>query len=64
MQDAGITREQLGAEVRRVWIGWAREQPSPKPSWLVPYAQLSPEDQEADMRIGQVLWFMGWRAAQ
>jgi hypothetical protein len=64
MEAAGVTREDLGREVRRVWIGWAREQPDPKPSWLVPFDRLGPADQEADMRIGQVLWGMGFSAAE
>jgi hypothetical protein len=59
---AGVTREQLGREVRRVWTGWAECQPDPKPSWLVPFDELTAADQEADMRIGQVLFLAGWRA--
>lgn len=64
MAEAEVTREWLGREVRRVWVGWAAQQPDPKPSWLQPYDELSPADQEADMRIGQVLFGIGWRAGQ
>jgi hypothetical protein len=59
---AGVTREQLGEQVRDRWITWARIQPDPKPSHLVPYDQLSPADQEADMSIGEDLFCAGWLA--
>jgi len=59
---AGATREELGREVRRTWIAWAREQPYPKASWLVPYDDLSPDDQEADCLIGEELFCRGWEA--
>jgi hypothetical protein len=62
MAKAGVTREDLGREVRRVWLGWAATQPDPKPSWLAEWDQLSPADQEVDMRIGQVLFWIGWQA--
>jgi hypothetical protein len=64
MEAAGITREQLGQNVRRVWVGWAQDQLKPKESWLKPWAELTQAEQEADMRIGQVLFGMGWRAAR
>lgn len=44
--------EFLGRLVRSVWIEWAKEQPNPKPSWLVPWEELPPEQQEVDRRIG------------
>lgn len=47
--------ESLGRLVRKVWIAWAKEQPSPKPSWLVPYGELPPEQQEVDNRIGDAV---------
>ena len=50
------TRSELGKLVREVWIKWAREQPSPKPSWLVPWEQLSENDREVDRRIGETLY--------
>jgi hypothetical protein len=45
-------RDRLGRLVRELWIGWAEKQPSPKPSWLVPYHELSESDKEADRVIG------------
>lgn len=56
-------RDLLGKKVREVWIEWAKEQPNPKPSWLVPYIQLSEPDKEVDRRIGEALFRMGIDAA-
>jgi hypothetical protein len=56
------SREILGQEVRAEWITWAREQPSPKPSWLVPWDELSEPDKEVDRRIGERLFKMGYWA--
>lgn len=53
-------RERLGMRVREVWVAWAREQPNPKPSWLVPWNELSEADKEADRRIGSALWGDGF----
>lgn len=50
-----IDRERLGRIVRDVWIEWAKEQPAPKPSWLVPWEGLSEPDREVDRRIGERL---------
>ena len=52
-------REQLGRLVREEWIDWAREQPNPKPSWLVPWEELSETDREVDRRIGARLALAG-----
>lgn len=52
-------REFLGKRVREVWIGWALKQGSPKPSWLVPWDQLSEPDKEVDRQIGEALWEFG-----
>lgn len=49
-------RERLGRKVREVWIAWAKEQSGPKPSWLVPWNELSETDKEADRRIGIKIW--------
>lgn len=49
-------RERLGRRVREVWVTWAREQPSPKPSWLVPWDELGEPDKEVDRRIGAAIW--------
>ena len=46
-------RERLGKVVRQAWIEWAKQQPNPKPSWLVPYEQLNEADKEADRLIGE-----------
>lgn len=48
-----FSREQLGRMVREAWVDWARTQPNPKPSWLVPYDDLSEPDKEADRQIGE-----------
>lgn len=48
-EDAAL-RENLGQIVRDVWRDWAMEQPNPKPSWLVPWAELSEPDKEVDRR--------------
>lgn len=48
-------RDTLGRLVRVAWIQWARTQPDPKPSWLVPYDRLSEPDQEADRQIGEAV---------
>jgi hypothetical protein len=43
--------EQGARDVRVAWIEWARTQPDPKPSWLVPYDELAEPDKEADRQI-------------
>ena len=48
-------REDLGKLVREVWVAWAREQPSPKASWLVEWEGLCEADREVDRRIGERL---------
>jgi hypothetical protein len=48
-------RDQLGRFVREAWVRWARTQPDPKPSWLVPYDELSETDREADRQIGEAV---------
>lgn len=49
------TRDDWGRLVRETWIRWARTQPDPKPSWLVPYDELSEPDREADRMIGEAV---------
>ena len=61
---AGVSREDLGRQVRQRWIEWAMAQPHPKLSWLEPYGALSLADQEADNQIGESLFCSGWRAAR
>ncbi len=57
-------REALGRKVRTVWVTWAREQPNPKPSWLVPWEDLDELDREVDRRIGETLYAMGWHRVE
>jgi hypothetical protein len=47
-----VFAERLGRVVREAWVEWAEEQPDPKPSWLIPWEQLSESQREVDMRIG------------
>jgi hypothetical protein len=44
-------RDRGGKVVRNAWIRWAQAQSNPKPSWLVPYEELSEPDKEADRLI-------------
>lgn len=55
---AKVDREALGRVVREVWIAWAKEQPAPKPSWLVPWEDLSESDREVDRRIGEAIYLI------
>lgn len=48
-----MDRDFLGEVVRIAWISWAVAQSNPKPSWLVPYAELAEPDKEADRQIGE-----------
>jgi hypothetical protein len=50
-----FNEDDLGKIVRNAWIEWAKEQPNPKPSWLVPYEELSQPDKDADIRIGKAV---------
>jgi hypothetical protein len=50
-----MNRDDLGRIVRKAWVRWARMQPDPKPSWLVPYDELSEADKEADRQIGEAV---------
>lgn len=52
-RDLPLDRDLLGRMVREAWVKWARTQPDPKPSWLVPYDELSETDKEADRQIGE-----------
>lgn len=46
-----LNREDGGRLVRDAWIRWARQQPNPKPSWLVEWDDLPEADKEADRCI-------------
>lgn len=55
-------RESGGRLVREVWIAWAKEQPAPKPSWLVEWDGLSEPDREVDRRIFEACEACGYAA--
>lgn len=55
-------RELVGRMVRQIWVEWAREQPDPKPSWLLPWEELDDGQREVDMRIGDALFDAGKKA--
>lgn len=63
-----VSRELLGRLVRQAWVQWAREQPGPKPSWLLPWEELDAGQREVDMRIGVALFEWGrslaWEKAE
>lgn len=59
MTAAGITREQLGREVRELRVAYAINQGDSDPD-LTPFSQLSGPDQEMDMLIGEALFGLGW----
>lgn len=50
-----VDRDTLGRMVREAWVRWALTQPNPKPSWLLPYSELSETDKEADRQIGEAI---------
>lgn len=50
-----MTRDDLGKAVRDGWVKWAKTQPDPKSSWLVPWEDLNETDREADRCIGDGL---------
>lgn len=56
LEDVAKERERLGRLVRELWVSWAEKQPNPKPSWLVPFEDLSEQDKEADRVIGYGLF--------
>lgn len=53
----------LGRMVREVWVEWAQEQPTAKPSWLCTWDEISARDREVDCRIGRRLYDMGFHDA-
>lgn len=48
-------RERLGRVLRDAWLAWARRQPCPKPSWLLPWDALPAEHQEVDMCMAEAV---------
>ena len=55
-------REDLGRQVRNIWVAWAELEPNAKPSWLIPWDGLDEAQREVDMRIGAELWLAGYAA--
>lgn len=55
MKATSLNREALGQRVREVWLYWARNQPNPKPSWLVQWPELPESDREVDRLIGETV---------
>ena len=60
--DPAEPRELVGRMVRQEWVEWAKEQPNPKPSWLIPWEELDDGQREVDMRIGETLFEVGRKA--
>lgn len=50
-----VPRDFIGQIVRDAWVKWAQTQLNPKASWLLPYAELSEADKEADRQIGEAV---------
>jgi hypothetical protein len=48
-------REDGGKLVRGAWIKWARTQPDPKHSWLIPWEKLSEEEKEAECQVWETI---------
>lgn len=63
LKHSPIDEEELGRVVREIWIEWAREQPNPKASWLIPWDELPEELKVPDRIIGARLFILGMRAA-
>jgi 3-hydroxyacyl-CoA dehydrogenase len=58
-----LDREALGIRVRQVWIEWAKTQPDPKPSWLLPWEEMLEADKEVDRMIGETIAGEAWDEA-
>jgi hypothetical protein len=58
-----IDHDRLGREVREEWVDFARQQPNPRRSHLLPWEELGEDDQEVDRRIGRRLYELGRRDA-
>lgn len=46
-------RDELGRRVRDTWVRWAQDQLYTKPSWVIPYDEISEADKEVDRQIGE-----------
>jgi len=51
-EDSGHTADTLGRIVRDAWVAWAKRQPDPKPSWLIPWDECDEQTKDADRWIG------------
>lgn len=51
--------DELGRAVRDEWVAWARDQPDPKLSWLVPWDDLDEGQRAVGIRIGRTLFDLG-----
>lgn len=49
-------REAVGRYVRFIWLTWARQQPNPKPSWLLEWEDLDDAQREVDTLIGTAFY--------
>lgn len=49
-----------GRRVREVWVEWAKAQPDPNPSWLIPYDDLPEDEKDVDRQIGSALYGDGF----
>lgn len=58
-----MSREELGKEVRKVWLEWAVQQPNAKASWLAEWDELDENQKEVDRLIGEHLYHLGQNAA-
>ena len=54
----GPLREELGREVRKVWLIWAVNQPDKErhPNWFLSWEQLDERDREVDRMIGAAIY--------
>lgn len=55
--------ERVAEQIRVAWCEWARTQPNPKPSWLVPWAELDEQSRDADRHLARYALALAERAA-
>lgn len=53
--DCCLTLDDLGQEIRRVWVDLARQDPRSKPSHLIEWDELDEQNRAIDRKIGQAL---------
>ena len=61
---AGVTRDELGRQLRDYWEGWATEQAdlADHPDWTVPWDQLPERVRQVDTLMAVHLFCAGWLA--